>query len=157
MWQVEALPTLANGGRRSGANTNDSKNVWSSHLFLEKIVLREYTYFLASSPCSSHIPTYCTEWTNYFVDTKAKCRHLKKITCKGTLDWRCSQSRWYFRPSFVNCCPLPFSLVQLSPLPLPCVNKFTVYLQQSSFTGNFFRWRYFALPAMSLIFLRCAV
>jgi hypothetical protein len=28
----------------------------------------------------------------------------------------------------VNCCPLTFSLVQLShPTPLPCVNKYTVY------------------------------
>ncbi len=43
-------------------------------------------------------------WTN-----KAKCRHLYKLTCKGTLrkvfiDWRYSQSCWYFRLSFVNCC-----------------------------------------------------
>jgi hypothetical protein len=42
-----------------------------------------------------------------YVDTKAKCCHLKKLTCKGTL---------------------PFSLVQLStPSPLPCVNRYTVY------------------------------
>ncbi len=50
----------------------------------------------------------------------------KKKTCKGTwrgkflsefIYWRYSQSCWYFRPSFVNCCPsnllsdstLPFS------------------------------------------------
>jgi hypothetical protein len=39
-----------------------------------------------------------------YIDTKAKFRHLKKLTCKGTLqqvlsefkDWRDSQSCWYF-------------------------------------------------------------
>ncbi len=50
-----------------------------------------------------------------YVDTKSKCRHLNKFTCKGTLchvfvkvefrDWKYMQSYWYFRPSFVNCCP----------------------------------------------------
>jgi hypothetical protein len=48
----------------------------------------------------------------------------KKFTCKGTLrqvfirvlDWRYSQSCWYFRLSFVNCWPSNLSLVQL-----PCV------------------------------------
>ncbi len=71
-----------------------------------------------------------------YIDTKAKCCHLKKLTCKGTLrqvflrvymDWRYSQSCWYFLPSFANCAPLTFSLVQLSPSPLPCVNRYNVY------------------------------
>ncbi len=36
---------------------------------------------------------------------------LKKFSCKGALclsefiDWKYSQSCWYFRPSFVNYCP----------------------------------------------------
>ncbi len=34
------------------------------------------------------------------------------------LEWRYSQSCWYFRPNFVNICHLPFSLVQLPP-PFP--------------------------------------
>ncbi len=48
-----------------------------------------------------------------YTDTKAKCRHLKKLTCKGTL--RQVFIRVYrleihsvmlvFRPSFANCCP----------------------------------------------------
>jgi hypothetical protein len=51
-----------------------------------------------------------------FIDIKAKCRYLKQLTCKGTLwgrclsefiDWRFSQSCWYFRPSFVIWCPSP--------------------------------------------------
>ncbi len=41
------------------------------------------------------------------------------------IDWRYSQSCWYFRPSFVNCCPSP--LLSGSTLPLPCVNKYTEY------------------------------
>jgi hypothetical protein len=71
------------------------------------------------------------------IDTKAKCHHLKKLTCKGTLlqvfirefiDWRYSPSCWYFRPSFVSCCPSPLlSGLTLSPPTLLCVNKFTVY------------------------------
>ncbi len=40
------------------------------------------------------------------------------------IDWRYSQSCWYFDPAlFVNYCPSTFSLVQL-PFPLPCVNKY---------------------------------
>ncbi len=75
-----------------------------------------------------------------FIDTKAKCRNLKKLTFRGTLrqvfinqslyiDWRYSQSCCHFRPSFVNCCPsnlLSGSTLLPSP-PLTCVNKYTVY------------------------------
>jgi hypothetical protein len=57
---------------------------------------------------------------------------LKKGLCgrcfSEFIDWRYSQSCWYVRPSFVNCCgvaPLILYLV-ISP-PLPCVNKNTVH------------------------------
>ncbi len=48
-----------------------------------------------------------------YKDTKTKCRHLTKLTCKGTcgrcllefIYWRYSQSCWYFWPSFVNNWP----------------------------------------------------
>ncbi len=65
-----------------------------------------------------------------YIDSKAKCFHLKKLTCVGTLrhvcivDWRFSQYYWYFRPGLWTVAPLTFSLVQLSP-PFPCVNKYT--------------------------------
>ncbi len=115
----------------------------------------------------------------------AKCRHLKKLTYKGLcgrclsefIDWKYSQSCWYFRPSFVNCSPLTFSLVQLSPppSPLPSVNSYTVYTysiqcvrggcygvlgqrntsRKVPLQVNFFRWRHFPLPSMSFIFLCC--
>ncbi len=120
------------------------------------------------------------------IDTKAKCRHLKNLPVKRLCGrclsefvvWRYSQSYWYFRPSFVNCCPSNIlSVSTLPPYPLPCVNKYTVYTytmcvgggvwgygvlglsqvntsRNSPFTSQFFRWRHFALPSMSLIFLR---
>jgi hypothetical protein len=55
---------------------------------------------------STHGPINCN-------DAKTKCRHLKELTCKGTLGevfirvyrWRNSQSCWSFRPSFVSYCP----------------------------------------------------
>ncbi len=89
------------------------------------------------------------------IDTKAKCRHL----------WRYSQSCWYFRPSFVNCCPSPL----LCGSNHPCLNKYlyTVYTRIQCVRGSWhqtdkhlpqiFRWRHFALPSMSLIFLRAAL
>jgi hypothetical protein len=80
------------------------------------------------------------------------------------LDWRYTQSSWYFRPSFVNCCPSPLlSGSNLPPFPVwisILVYTYTVckeggcmygvlgliqmHLPQSSFTGRFFRWRHFA-------------
>ncbi len=57
-----------------------------------------------------------------YKDTKTTCRHLKKLTCKRTLRQvfirvyrQETQSCWYFRPSFVSCCPLTFSLVHHTP------------------------------------------
>ncbi len=100
------------------------------------------------------------------------------MTCKGTLrqvfikvyilEDINSQYCWYFRPSFVNCCPS--NLLSGSTLdPLPRENKYTVYTYTVCKGGgyggpgpqtdkllpqSFFRWRHFALPSMSLIFLR---
>ncbi len=106
----------------------------------------------------------------------------KKLACKGTLglclsefiDWRYSQSCWYFRTSFVNCCPSdllsdstlptpsPFSvLISILYTRIQCVRgvwgsgpKTDKHLPQTPFKGKFFRWRYFALPSMSLMFPR---
>ncbi len=105
----------------------------------------------------------------------------KKWTCKGTLRqifirvYRLeikSVTCWYFRPSFVNCCPP--NLLSGSSIPPP----FTVWISilYIVYTAtvckggvvlgpintcrtvhtqvNFFRWRHFALPSMSLTFLR---
>ncbi len=71
-----------------------------------------------------------------FIDTKAKCSHLKNLILKVPRgrclsefrDWRYSQSCWYLRPSFVNCCPSNLLTGSTLPLsPLFCVNKYTVY------------------------------
>ncbi len=69
-----------------------------------------------------------------YIDTKAKCRHLKNWPADGLcagcfsefIDRRHSESCWYFWPSFVNCC-LSDLLSASIPPPLPCVNKYTVY------------------------------
>ncbi len=83
---------------------------------------------------------YGGPWANELYrheDTTAKCRHLKKLTCKGTLrqvfirGYRLViQSVMYFQPSFVNCCPSNlFSLVQLSPPPPCSLCQSTLYIQ----------------------------
>ncbi len=74
------------------------------------------------------------------IEVNAKCRHLKNWHVKG-LCGRCLlngdsqflayiQSSRYLKPSFKICtlpiAPLPFSLVQLSPL--PCVKNYTVHM-----------------------------
>ncbi len=68
-----------------------------------------------------------------YMDTKAKCRHLKKMNCKGTLRQvfikiyrlEIHSVMLVFRPSFVNCCPsniLSGSTLRPPP-PLPCQSK----------------------------------
>ncbi len=51
-------------------------------------------------------------------DTKTKCRLY--VCLIEFIDWRYSQSCWYFLPSFVNyCVPLYSNLLSGSPPPLP--------------------------------------
>jgi hypothetical protein len=110
------------------------------------------------------------------VDTKAKCRHLKKLTCKGAL--RQVFIRVYrltvtlvFSTQLCELLLLPFSLVQLSPPPPSlCESVYTYTVCKGKGYGvlglrqistcrkvplqvNFFSWRHFALPSMRLIFL----
>ncbi len=64
-----------------------------------------------------------------YKDTKAKYRY-KKLPVEGFcgrcllefIDWRYSQSCWYFRPSFVNYCPS-----NLSSSPSPSLCQSTLY------------------------------
>ncbi len=73
----------------------------------------------------------CTHGLNNYIDTKAKCRHLKKLTCK------------------VNCYPSNLLSSSSLPSPLPplqCVKggiwvsvpQTDKHLPQSPFTGQFF-------------------
>ncbi len=95
-----------------------------------------------------------------------------------TGEWRYSQSCFYFRHSFVNCCPSSLRSGSISPPPLPppfsvwisilytriqcvCGGGYGMLGLRQINTGrkiplqvNFFRWRHFALPSMSPIFLR---
>jgi hypothetical protein len=72
-----------------------------------------------------------------YTDTKAKCRHLKKIYLKRDFGAGVYQSLktgdivsnvGIFDPALSTVAPLTFSLVTSPPFPLPCVNKYTVYM-----------------------------
>ncbi len=131
----------------------------------------------------NHSPSHLSEGGEEGGDTV----HIFPLTNKGTVSriflkimpwseiwWLCfSYSHWYpgYKLSFVELLPLQPSFWFNSPhLPLPCVNKYTVYtytvckgegfgvlgLRQIKhlYRSIFFRWRHFALPSLSLIFLR---
>jgi hypothetical protein len=117
------------------------------------------------------MPTYDNSWATHplhglinYKDTKAKCRHLKKLSC-------------ILRHMFIRVyrleiqCPSPLlsgSTLPPSPFPvwisilytriqcvrwgfLGCGPQTDKHLPQSLFTGQFFRWRHFALPSMILL------
>ncbi len=57
-----------------------------------------------------------------YVDAKAKKLAVQGLCGRclsGFIDWRYSQSYWYFRPSFVNCCPSNLLSGSISPPPPP--------------------------------------
>ncbi len=80
------------------------------------------------------------------IDMKAKSHHLQNWSVKGLcgrglsefIDWRYSQSCWYFRPRFLNVAHLTFSLhgSTLPPPAHPCENKYTVHIHVYSVWGN---------------------
>ncbi len=87
-----------------------------------------------------------------YADTKAKWRHLKNWPVKGLcgrclskfIDLRYIQSCWYFRPSFVNCCPsnLLSGSTHHSPPPHPVWIKYAVYTYTvCGVAGMGFCWR----------------
>ncbi len=118
-----------------------------------------------------------------YIDIKTKCHHLKILTSEGTLRqvfiiiYRLDivSHVGIFNPALWIVAPLSFSLVQLfPPLPLPCVNRYTVYMytvckgrggygvlglrqiktcRKVPLEVNFVKWRHFSLLSMSLIFL----
>ncbi len=91
-----------------------------------------------------------------YIDTKANwpVKGLCGKCLSEFIDWRYSQSCWYFRPSFVNC--FPFNLLSGSQeygVPLGLLSQINT-CREVPLQVNFFTWRHFALPPMSLIFLR---
>ncbi len=118
--------------------------------------------------------------TMNYIDTKVKCRHLNIMACKGILGqvfiivyrleiWTVML---VFRSSFVNCCPSNLSGSSIPRPPfLVWISIGTVYTYTVCKRGvlglrqiytcrkvplrvSYFRWQHFALPSMSLIFLR---
>ncbi len=113
-----------------------------------------------------------THWLINYIDTKANCCR-KKLTWKGTLrqslqTWDTVSHGWYFRPSFVNCCPSNLlSGSSLPPFPvcisiqctrIQCVRGEGIWgqrrgrglrqintCQKVPSQVNFFRWRHFGL------------
>jgi hypothetical protein len=77
----------------------------------------------------------CPHGLKNYKDTKAKWRHLEKLTSTGTLRQvfirayeLYIQLCLYFRPSFAYCCHSILLSGSLFPsFPLFCVNKYTAY------------------------------
>jgi hypothetical protein len=59
----------------------------------------------------------CTHRLINYIDTKAKCHHAAGVYQSLHTGDAMSKSCWYFRPSFVNCCPS--NLLSGSNLPSP--------------------------------------
>jgi hypothetical protein len=148
----------------------------------KKLIINTPARAIACISCPVRIQRCNHGQINYYRNQSKMSSYKKNWSVKGLIgrcsseftDWRYSKSFWYFRPSFVNCCPSNLlSCSTLPPLPLRCVTKYTVYTYTVCGSGygvldlrqidhcrkiplqvNFFRWRHFALPSMSLIFLR---
>jgi hypothetical protein len=76
-----------------------------------------------------HIFQYRKHGLINYKDTKTKCRLYRCFI--EFIDWRYSQSCWYFRPSFLNYCPS--NLLSGSPpppLPLPKVKVQYIQFRQ---------------------------
>jgi hypothetical protein len=62
-----------------------------------------------------------------FIQTFFICKGILRQVLSEFIDCRYSQSCWYFRPGFVNCCPSPLLSCSTLHPPIPCVNKYIVY------------------------------
>ncbi len=110
-----------------------------------------------------------------YMDIKARCRHLKELTCKKALppvfirDYRLEIQAvmLVFSTQFCELLPRPSSLWFNSP-PFPSIYTYTVctggggwvsrpqtdkHLPQSPVTFQFFKMTTFSLPFMSLFFV----
>ncbi len=90
-------------------------------------------------------------WTNNNLDTKTKCRHLKKLTCKGLcgrclsefMVWRYNQLCWLFSTELRELLPLSPSLWFNSPPfppPFPVLLKWH-FVCVTGGKGGFSLWR----------------
>jgi hypothetical protein len=84
-----------------------------------------------------HLPwdlLYTVQWTYILISLSTLYHFLPFISKRifGSMHahhllFSCIKVRWYFRPSFVNCCSVILLSGSTLPSPLPCVNKYTVY------------------------------
>ncbi len=148
-------------------------------LYLWKLSSCQPVKWKASAACRFYCgsrsvtsPHGLSNYIDFRYQSSMQCRHLKILTCKGTLQQVFIRVYWleiqsvmlsYFRPSFVNCCPsnLLSSSVLPPPFPLwisilhtriqyergdmefgPQTDK---HLPQSPLQVNFIRWRNLAL------------
>ncbi len=97
-------------------------------------MLRKSNFFCRSCFVRQFLRKF-NAWTNYLYRRQSKMSSSKKwpvkwlcgICLSEFIDWRYSQSCWYFWPSFVNCCSSNiFSGSTLLPSPFTCVNKYTI-------------------------------
>ncbi len=89
---------------------------------VHNVVVHTYCHGWRNNMCQG------TEWYHVLInyeDEKTKCRLCWCLI--QFIDWRYSQSSWYFRPSFVNYCPSNL----LSGLPLPPLPSFPSFPKSS--------------------------
>ena len=103
------------------------------YLLLWKLFLHNYSGYLKNLKAKIlvFVKIYARRhslWRNHRLITikipNPKCR-LHRCFIEF-IDCRYSQSYWYFRPALWTIALVTFSLVSSPPLPLPCVNKYTV-------------------------------
>ncbi len=150
----ESNPTTCNMGNHMPESTlslSKRLRIWpllaiycccETEIFIEsaKLNLLPHTWLQLPTPPTNFPPlvTTCEPRNNLLYRHQIKCRkcrHLRKIDLQRDFAAGVYQSlwagytvsRWYFRPSFVNCCPSNLlSGSTLPPFPA-CVNRYIVY------------------------------
>ncbi len=79
-----------------------------------------YIYMAAAHAGGNFVEKRRCGLINFIKTPNPRCRLHRCLI--EFIDWRYSQSCWYFRPALWTIAPLTFSLV--SSLPLSCVNKY---------------------------------
>jgi hypothetical protein len=102
----------------------DIKDKVLSHIVAEVSLKKKRTYMWLLYTSEQNYKQYNTgsrpPWTKYLQTPNPKCRLYRCLI--EFIDWRYSQSYWYFRPLLWTSAPLTLSLVHYPPPPSMCVN-----------------------------------